>query len=433
MEKNQILHNNRTYTIVDSLMIKNMDFVICMDVRYQHCYFRRRVVNGRDTYVSYEKLIAILPDYQSSTHKNCRNFLDSFINTLRVDRRPQKMLFEKLHELVEEENDNFINDNIPELSMEYFDIKFRGSLSNKTKPTVSQLLEVKADVKKAPIELPSTRFAFGRFVYMMMVVVATLGFLECYTALSNWKQEGQETKDIMAEILAETEITEIDIEELYNVAGDSEVPTVATQNRYGKDYWDFTQVPMMNVDFTNLLRQNSDTVGWLFVNNTNINYPIVQTTNNTFYLEHAFNRTHNLTGWVFGDYRSDFKNFKRNTVIYAHGRADQVMFGSLQNVLSKDWYTNRDNHIIKFSTPDKNTLWQVFSVYTVKAESYYLTHNFENDASYQKFLDTMKSRSIYDFEVDLSTNDKILTLSTCLNSNGDRIVLHARLAKTTDR
>ena len=42
-----------------------------------------------------------------------------------------------------------------------------------------------------------------------------------------------------------------------------------------------------------------------------------------------------------------------------------------------EWYTNTDNHIIKLSTPTHNTLWQVFAVYTIPAESYYLKHNFE--------------------------------------------------------
>ena len=154
---------------------------------------------------------------------------------------------------------------------------------------------------------------------------------------------------------------------------------------------------------------------------------------NSYYLNRAFDGTKSAAGWLFADYRSDLTNFKRNTVIYGHGRVDQVMFGSLEKVLKKEWYTNTDNHIIKLSTPTHNTLWQVFAVYTVPSESYYLKHNFENDAAYIEFLDTIKGRSIYDFNVDLDEDDKILTLSTCLDFKGNRIVVHAKLVKSVEK
>ena len=109
------------------------------------------------------------------------------------------------------------------------------------------------------------------------------------------------------------------------------------------------------------------------------------------------------------------------------------MFGSLHNVLDSSWYTNEDNQIIKLSTPEKNTLWQIFSIYTIPSESYYLTHTFENDASYQKFLDTMLSRSIYNFGVNVNSSDNILTISTCLDNNGNRIVIQAKKIKEQSR
>ena len=104
---------------------------------------------------------------------------------------------------------------------------------------------------------------------------------------------------------------------------------------------------LLEVDFNELLSKNSDTVGWIEVKGTNINYPIVQTTNNEYYLNHAFDKTKNDAGWVFMDYRNDAKNFDQNTIIYAHSRYNQTMFGSLKNILSSSWYNNKNNHIIR--------------------------------------------------------------------------------------
>lgn len=199
------------------------------------------------------------------------------------------------------------------------------------------------------------------------------------------------------------------------------------------DYWDYIKMNLLEVNFNELLSKNPDTVGWIEVKGTNINYPIVQTTNNEYYLNHAFDKTKNDAGWVFMDYRNDAKNFNQNTIIYAHSRYNQTMFGSLKNILSSSWYNNKNNHIIRMSTPTENTMWQVFSVYTIAAESYYITPNFSDVNSYQNFLDTLKGRSEVQFSANLNTNDKILTLSTCQDNFGHRVVMHAKLIKRETR
>ena len=93
-----------------------------------------------------------------------------------------------------------------------------------------------------------------------------------------------------------------------------------------------------------------------------------------------------------------------------------------------DWVRiHLDAELIDNEESAKNTLWQIVSIYTIPSESYYLTHTFENDESYQKFINTMLDRSIYDFDTDVTTDDKLLTLSTCLDTNGNRIVVQAKL------
>ncbi len=41
----------------------------------------------------------------------------------------------------------------------------------------------------------------------------------------------------------------------------------------------------------------------------------------------------------------------------------------------------------------------------------------------------MKSRSIYNFNVEIDEDDSILTLSTCENDNRYRVILHAKKIK----
>ena len=195
------------------------------------------------------------------------------------------------------------------------------------------------------------------------------------------------------------------------------------------DYWNYIKLSLLEVDFNELLNKNSDTVGWIQVKGTNINYPVVQTIDNSYYLNHAYDKSLNDAGWIYMDYRNDAVNFNQNTILYAHSRYNGTMFGSLKNILNSSWYTNKENHIIRLSTPTENTMWQVFSVYTIPKESYYITTSFNSNETYSKFLNTIKSRSEVEFSGTVNTNDRVLTLSTCQDNFGNRIVMHAKLIK----
>lgn len=433
-------YRDENYTLVDYIEINGIKFAICLNDNNKYNYFKITKISYKDALVPYSELISVLPEYNTVAHKNIKHLLDAIVSLLNEKRRSCSEILTKALIVIKQENIYFDINGILELSKEYFEAKIKNELNDYRKKSVSELLQLEIDPKTNKKEKISKKYPVGRFAYMFLIVISVVGFMECYSAFSEWKQEGSESKKLMSNILEDTEITEtpveieVDIEDIYNVASDSKTPTgVIKKDKYAADYWEYMKIPMMNVDFSKLIKENSDTKGWLYVNNTNINYPIVQNGDNTYYLTHAFDRSRSAVGWIFADYRSDLKNFKKNTVIYGHGRVDQVMFGSLDKILKKSWYTNEDNHIIKLSTPTENTLWQVFSVYTIEAESYYLTHNFENDESYSKFLKTITSRSKYNFETDIDVNDKILTLSTCLNYNGERIVLHAKLVKSQAR
>ncbi len=192
-------------------------------------------------------------------------------------------------------------------------------------------------------------------------------------------------------------------------------------------YYNYVLEPFLEVDFTNLLKDNSDVVLWLKIPNTTINYAVVQK-DNSYYLNHSFNKKESDAGWLFVDERNDIENLGYNTIIYGHRRLDNTMFGDLIKFLNAEWFDNKDNHIIKMSSLTENTIWQIFSVYVIDKESYYIKTKF-NENSYQEFLEVIKKRSYYDFNTSLTTNNKVLTLSTCYNNYGKRLVVHAKLIK----
>lgn len=190
------------------------------------------------------------------------------------------------------------------------------------------------------------------------------------------------------------------------------------------------KIEVENIDFNKLINKNPDTIGWIKVLGTDINYPVVQTNNNDFYLTHSFDKSYNKAGWIFADYiNKNLKNneLDKNTIIYGHNRQNNSMFGTLSNVFKEEWLSNKENYYINFSTLNNNMVWEVFSTYTIEKEEYYIQSNFSSDEEYISFLNTIKNRSTYKYDVNISKEDKILTLSTCTNVGKGRTVLHAKL------
>ncbi len=180
------------------------------------------------------------------------------------------------------------------------------------------------------------------------------------------------------------------------------------------------------IDFEKLKSKNKDIIGWLKVNNTNIEYPIVKSNDNNFYLTHSIDKSNNTAGWPFVDFRNKIDGADKNIVIYGHNRKDKSMFGTLQNILNEKWYNNDENRKIIFITENENVTYEVFSVYKTKNEDYYIQTDFKDNTNYDEFIKTIKGRSLKNFNVEVTSNDNILTLSTCANNNKYRVVLHAK-------
>lgn len=276
--------------------------------------------------------------------------------------------------------------------------------------------------KRTKVIKKKKKLILKKWIRVTILIIFIIILIFSTFKLFIWQQDSNKTKDIEEEI-----IDNADTEERQAIEENTQ--NINPPDDKDNDYWNYIKMDMLSVNFDDLKKKNSDTVGWIKVEGTNINYPVVQTTDNKYYLNHSYDKTSNKAGWVFADYRNDLDNFDKNTVIYAHGRVDTTMFGSLKNILKSSWYNNKNNHIIKFSTPKENTLWQVFSVYTIEAESYYITTKFPSDEYFKEFVTTLKNRSKIEFSAIPNENDKILTLSTCKDSKGNRVVMHAKLIK----
>ena len=211
----------------------------------------------------------------------------------------------------------------------------------------------------------------------------------------NWFINNKETKDIQKEVKEKVILDDIKIN-----------TTIAHK-----------------INFSNLKDINSDGIAWLTVNNTNVDYPILQTTNNDYYLTHNLYKEKSDAGWPFLDYRNNLND--KNIIIYAHNRLDGSMFGSLKDLKKNHYFNNLSNREIVLMTKNATLEYEIFSVYEVPEEKYYLKTNFDKK-EFTKFLNTIKNRSIYKSDVDLDNTTQVLTLSTCTQEDNKRLVVHAK-------
>ena len=187
--------------------------------------------------------------------------------------------------------------------------------------------------------------------------------------------------------------------------------------------------PIKNKELESLLEINSDTVGWLTVPNTNIDYPVVKTTDNDYYLDHNYEKKYDYNGWVFMHYYNSTHNLDKNTIIFAHNRFySGIMFGTLNEVTKDTWYNNTKENLITFNTLYDNMQFEVFSIYKTNITADYLKTTFDSDLEWNNFIKMIRERSMFQNNVNVGTNDKIITLSTCLD-NDTRLVVHAVLRK----
>jgi len=178
--------------------------------------------------------------------------------------------------------------------------------------------------------------------------------------------------------------------------------------------------------------ENEDIIGHLSIAGTSIYSIVVQADDNEFYLDHDVWRNPSIAGWIFADYMVDIASEDHNIVIYGHNMSADLMFHSLRHF--QDFEFLRAHSRILFSTIYDDYEWEIFSFYIAHISFPYTNINFHNDPASQDYwgnwIRIFAEMSMHHTGIEVSSEDRILTLSTCINGqrNTDyRFVLHARL------
>ena len=180
------------------------------------------------------------------------------------------------------------------------------------------------------------------------------------------------------------------------------------------------------IDFTALLTDCPDVKAWLYSPNTVIDYPVVQGKDNDYYLHRFMNGSYNPSGTLFIDFRVAGDFTSPHTIIYGHHMQNGSMFASLEGYRKQEYY---DEHPVMYlNTPQGNYRLDLFSAFVTFPDSRVYTLSYENEIEFEQWCVLMKSFSDFKCDLELSSQDRIVTLSTCTYDYDDaRYVVMGKL------
>jgi len=177
------------------------------------------------------------------------------------------------------------------------------------------------------------------------------------------------------------------------------------------------------INFTELWKINKDLYAWIKVPNTMIDYPIAQYLgdDDTYYLQHNMYKETAFAGCIYTEKanRQDFSD--PNTVLYGHNMLNGSMFRGLHEFQNKSFFDK--NQYFYIYTPERTLTYEIFSAYAYDDRHLLSSFNYDDETVWKEYLDyaqkPVNSPVGYNArKVSISTEDRIVTLSTCLGNSG---------------
>lgn len=181
------------------------------------------------------------------------------------------------------------------------------------------------------------------------------------------------------------------------------------------------------LDLSDFLKINDHSKFILKYDALDIKNVVVQGNNNDFYIYNDIYKNPSMSGWLFADYRNKADGTDKNLIVYGHNMRDgKTMFSPLakfNNYNNLESLKDEDK-VIEIMTENSKEKYKIFSVYEDHDQNIDLRLPYI-DIDLKNYAKQILSRSIYNFNEDISGIDKMLTLATCGRTNDYRIIVHA--------
>lgn len=189
--------------------------------------------------------------------------------------------------------------------------------------------------------------------------------------------------------------------------------------------------------FDELRAINPEVIGWLRVNDTEINYPLLQAEDNSKYVNTDVEGNFSLSGAIFLHCSNSPRFTDYNSIIYGHHMEKRKMFGDLGLFAEQAFFDEHPYGNLFFDGKDHGIEFFAFMLVDAYDDIFTLVNPDQHagsdaaEALEQAYLDSVYEKSMYVREIDVTTQDNLVLLSTCTSviTNG-RHILVGRLTDT---
>ncbi|MBR3987955.1 MAG: class B sortase [Clostridia bacterium] len=176
-------------------------------------------------------------------------------------------------------------------------------------------------------------------------------------------------------------------------------------------------LPQNPINFDELDKINKDLYAWLKIPNTVIDYPVAQSSNedDNYYLHRDYRGNYDFAGTIYSQ-RHNTKYFvERVTVLYGHNMLDGSMFAGLHQFSDPEFF--KENDTLYIYIPGHILTYKIFAAYDYDDRHIMNSFEFHKDDVYEQYLKDCLNPHSANAQVregvELTTDDRIITLSTC--------------------
>ena len=169
---------------------------------------------------------------------------------------------------------------------------------------------------------------------------------------------------------------------------------------------------------------NPDVYAWIYIPNTGIDLPVLQSQgeeDDNLYLLHNIYKDYDLYGEPYTQ-KANAKDFSDPvTVIYGHNmRVRDIMFSNLLDFRDYDFFN--ENEFFYIYQPHRVLTYRIVSAHAYDTRHILNTNDFTKEEDVQAYFDYILAPKTMVANVregvTLTTEDKVVTLSTCIHING---------------
>lgn len=281
----------------------------------------------------------------------------------------------------------------------------------------------------------------SKHIWTILAVIFALAATACIIWIAAYKIQNRNAQKQLDE-LAESTVQEETVTETADVI--EEEPEIVVEEVQTEEEPEIVEpddserlavynVPQKDIDWAALYEANPNIYAWITLPGTVIDYPVLQHPDELdYYLNHNIDGSKGYPGCIYSQIINSKEWDDPNTVLYGHNMKNGTMFAGLH--LFEDYKFFEENRYVYVYSENYVRVYEIFAAYEFSNAHLLLSFDTKNPEIFDTYLEGVFAHDglndNINRELEVTADDKILTLSTCItNKPNNRYLVQAVLVE----